>query len=134
MHDLSEPENLNSENPIKRARIVKTETKEQDRMVPFANRIASPIWIGAHVSAAKGVENSILNSIQIGGNAFSLFLKSQRKWESPPLSHASIYGFRDACKEYLYNPKLQILPHGSYLVNLANPDTEKREKVRERER
>lgn len=55
-------------------------------------------------------------------NAFALFLKSQRKWSSPPLTEASISLFKSRLKEYDYAPKF-ILPHGSYLINLGNPDT-----------
>lgn len=55
-------------------------------------------------------------------NAFALFLKSQRKWSSPPLTNESISLFKSRLKEYDYAAKF-ILPHGSYLINLGNPDT-----------
>jgi len=54
-------------------------------------------------------------------NAFSLFLKSQRKWTSPPLKETSVSMFKERMKEYGYAPRY-ILPHGSYLINLGNPD------------
>ena len=38
-----------------------------------------------------------------------------------------IASFQLACKEHNY-PAHCILPHGSYLINLANPDAQKREK------
>ncbi|KAE9408628.1 AP endonuclease [Gymnopus androsaceus JB14] len=82
--------------------------------------------VGAHVSAAGGVENSVLNAAKIGANAFALFLKSQRKWVSPALKESSIVSFKTLMKEHSYSPK-QVLPHGSYLINLGNPDAEKRE-------
>ncbi|KAJ8522878.1 hypothetical protein ONZ45_g596 [Pleurotus djamor] len=83
--------------------------------------------VGAHVSAAGGVENAISNAHAIGANAFALFLKSQRKWSSPPLKDSSIEQFKQRLKDYDYSTKY-ILPHGSYLINLGNPDDEKREK------
>ncbi|KAJ8507299.1 hypothetical protein ONZ45_g10322 [Pleurotus djamor] len=83
--------------------------------------------VGAHVSAAGGVENAITNAHAIGANAFALFLKSQRKWSSPPLKDSSIEQFKQRLKDYDY-PAKYILPHGSYLINLGNPDDEKREK------
>ncbi|KAF8176776.1 xylose isomerase-like protein, partial [Pholiota molesta] len=83
--------------------------------------------VGAHVSAAKGVENSIINAASIGANAFALFLKSQRKWTSPPLTESSIAEFKKRMEEHGYTSKM-VLPHGSYLINLGNPDAEKREK------
>ena len=54
-------------------------------------------------------------------NAFALFLKSQRKWSSPPLANGSISLFKSRLKEYGYATRF-ILPHGSYLINLGNPD------------
>ncbi|KIY49412.1 AP endonuclease, partial [Fistulina hepatica ATCC 64428] len=83
--------------------------------------------IGAHVSAAKGVENAVGNAEEIGATAFALFLKSQRKWVSPPIKDASKAAFREKMAAKSFSPK-HILPHGSYLINLGNPDRDKREK------
>lgn len=47
-------------------------------------------FIGAHVSAAGGVENAPVNAHAIGAKAFALFTKNQRQWQSPPLSDKSI--------------------------------------------
>lgn len=80
--------------------------------------------IGAHVSAAGGVQNALQNAANIGANAFALFLKSQRKWTSPPLADETKTQFHAMRKELNYNAKL-ILPHGSYLVNLAQADAAK---------
>ncbi|KAF9476426.1 AP endonuclease [Pholiota conissans] len=93
----------------------------------FLERVDSQWLVGAHVSAAKGVENAIINAASIGANAFALFLKSQRKWTSPPLTDTSIAEFKKRMKEYRYTSKM-VLPHGSYLINLGNPDADKREK------
>ncbi|KAF6747642.1 xylose isomerase-like protein [Ephemerocybe angulata] len=106
----------------KKEREVDTET--------FLPRVQSPWKVGAHVSAAGGVENAVLNATAIGANAFALFLKSQRKWEGPPLSSSSIRLFKERMKEYGYDPK-HVLPHGNYLINLGNPDAAKRAKAYE---
>ncbi|KAF8250760.1 AP endonuclease [Wilcoxina mikolae CBS 423.85] len=90
-----------------------------------ARTLASKMLIGAHVSMAKGVQNSITNAAQIGANSFALFLKNQRRWKSPALSASDTAAFRRLCTEHAYNPLTQILPHGSYLINLATPSTEK---------
>ena len=63
-----------------------------------------------------------LTFVLASANAFALFLKSQRKWSSPPLTNESISLFKSRLKEYDYAAKF-ILPHGSYLINLGNPDT-----------
>ena len=86
-------------------------------------------YIGAHVSAAGGVENAPLNANAIGAKAFALFTKNQRQWFSNPLTKASIKLFRENCEKYDYKP-FQILPHDSYLINLGHPEKEPLEKSR----
>lgn len=86
-------------------------------------------YVGAHVSAAGGVENAPLNAAKIGANAFALFTKNQRRWEAKPLTLGSIKKFRDACERLKFKPE-QILPHDSYLINLGHPDKEALEKSR----
>ena len=75
-----------------------------------------------------------------------MFLKSQRKWENPPLQNDHRDKFKALCCEHTYDAArygacnhLQsrfgrlyslssyshVLPHGSYLVNLAQEDAEK---------
>ena len=80
-------------------------------------------YIGAHVSAAGGVENAPLNAHNIGATAFALFTKNQRQWVSSPLSEDSIESFKSNCIKYGYKPN-QILPHDSYLINLGHPEEE----------
>jgi deoxyribonuclease-4 len=86
-------------------------------------------YIGAHVSAAGGVENSPVNAHNIGATAFALFTKNQRQWVAKPLTEESIKKFKENCAKYGYKPE-QILPHDSYLINLGNPDTEGLQKSR----
>ncbi|MCZ6117167.1 deoxyribonuclease IV [Campylobacter ureolyticus] len=83
--------------------------------------------IGAHVSAAGGVENAPLNALEIGADAFALFVKNQRQWSAKALEVESINKFDENLK--LANIKKEhILPHNSYLINLGHPDAEKRKK------
>ena len=87
------------------------------------------IYIGAHVSAAGGVENAPANAHGIGATGFALFTKNQRQWVAAPLTAAQIDAFRKACDKYGYTPA-QILPHDSYLINLGHPEREALEKSR----
>ena len=87
-------------------------------------------FIGAHVSAAGGVENAPVNAHAIGAKAFALFTKNQRQWKSSPLSRESIDLFHERCEKYNYTAA-QILPHDSYLINLGHPTNEGIEKSRE---
>ena len=91
--------------------------------------ISAMKYVGAHVSAAGGVENAPVNANAIGAKAFALFTKNQRQWFSNPLTMASIKAFRDNCEKYDYKP-FQILPHDSYLINLGHPEKEPLEKSR----
>ncbi len=86
-------------------------------------------YVGAHVSAAGGVENAPVNAHQIGAKAFALFTKNQRQWNASPLTDRSIELFKERCWRYSFLPK-HILPHDSYLINLGHPDEEAIQKSR----
>ena len=101
------------------------EEKEAEKMPLAARTSALKVFIGAHVSCAKGVQNSVTNSVHIGGNAFAMFLKSQRKWENPPLQEEHRDQFKSQCTHHKYDSFQHVLPHGSYLVNLAQAEPDK---------
>ena len=123
----------------KASRTSKSKQKNPSRVEDYPVRALIEWKVGAHVSAAGGVENAIVNAASIGfvprplavsisevfvairANAFALFLKSQRKWTSPNLTERSIEAFKARLREFGYAPDL-VLPHGSYLINLGNPD------------
>ena len=84
-------------------------------------------FVGAHVSAAGGVENAPLNASRIGASALALFTKNQRQWKAKPLTEDSIITFKQNLKKVNILPE-HCLPHDSYLINLGHPDEEKREK------
>ncbi len=85
--------------------------------------------IGAHVSAAGGVDQAPLRAREIGANAFALFTKNQRQWVAKPLEEKVINAFKANCKMLGFAPE-SILPHDSYLINLGAPDEEKLNKSR----
>ncbi|MBQ2321466.1 MAG: deoxyribonuclease IV [Bacteroidales bacterium] len=84
-------------------------------------------YIGAHVSASGGVQNAPQNAKTIAATAFALFTKNQRQWTAKDLSAEEIGDFKKNCIDAGFAP-CQILPHDSYLINLGNPDAEKRAK------
>jgi len=86
-------------------------------------------YIGAHVSAAGGVENAPLRADKIGAKALALFTKNQRQWEGPPLTKENIEGFKKNCKELGYSMDY-VMPHDSYLINLGHPEKKQLEKSR----
>lgn len=87
-------------------------------------------YIGAHVSAAGGVENAPINANKIGATAFAVFTKNQRQWNAKPLTEESIAAFKANCKKYSFQPH-QILPHDSYLINLGHPEKDALQKSRD---
>lgn len=84
-------------------------------------------YIGAHVSAAGGVENAPLNAFKIGATAFAMFTKNQKRWEAKALTDDNIRKFKENMENCGYTAD-QVLPHDGYLINLGHPDEEKREK------
>lgn len=86
-------------------------------------------YIGAHVSAAGGVENAPLRANKIGAKAFALFTKNQRQWEGPPLTKENIDGFKQNCAVLGYSMDV-VMPHDSYLINLGHPELPKLQKSR----
>lgn len=80
-------------------------------------------YIGAHVSAAGGVENAPLRARDIGARAFALFTKNQRQWNAKPLTDESIAAFKANLKLADIKPE-HVLPHDSYLINLGHPEAE----------
>ena len=86
-------------------------------------------YIGAHVSAEGGVQNSPIAAQSIGAKAFALFTKNQKRWVGKPLSQQEI----DAFKSNLATIGISadyILPHDSYLINLGSPKEEGLQKSR----
>uniref|UniRef100_V5EWH1 Xylose isomerase-like TIM barrel domain-containing protein n=2 Tax=Kalmanozyma brasiliensis (strain GHG001) TaxID=1365824 RepID=V5EWH1_KALBG len=108
------------------------------------DRRGSGLFIGAHISSAGGVENAPLNALRIGGNAFSCFVRPKMQWASNPIPDTSIEEFKHRVAQHGFMPPAStlkkedgarkvedcgyVVPHGCYLVNLANPDESKRDK------
>ncbi|MEE3649668.1 MULTISPECIES: deoxyribonuclease IV [unclassified Brenneria] len=86
-------------------------------------------YVGAHVSAAGGVDQAVIRAHELNATAFALFTKNQRQWEAAPLTAEIIERFKAACERYAYAPA-QILPHDSYLINLGHPEEAALEKSR----
>ena len=84
-------------------------------------------YIGAHVSAAGGVANAPLRAREIGARAFAFFTKNQRQWRAKALNEKEIEAFKKNLNNCNFKPE-HILPHDSYLINLAHPETDKRQK------
>lgn len=86
-------------------------------------------YVGAHVSASGGVENTPINAEKIGAKAFAFFTRNQRQWVSKPFEDKNIKLFKSRCEELGFSPN-HILPHASYLINLGHPENESLDKSR----
>jgi len=87
-------------------------------------------YVGAHVSAAGGVENAPLRAREIGARAFALFTRNQRQWVAKPLTEEAVAAFKSNLEMVGISPG-HVLPHDSYLINLGHPEAEGLRKSRE---
>lgn len=85
-------------------------------------------YLGAHVSISGGIENSVQRANDLKANGYALFLKNQRQWNAKPYSEKNINGFKTN-NARLNIDKKQILPHLGYLINPAQSEVDKREKM-----
>ncbi len=80
-----------------------------------------PRLIGAHLSAAGGVQLALERAAAIGCNCVQVFSGSPRVWQKPALSTVNQDKISSNIDKYVVSP---IFTHALYLVNLAsdNPD------------
>lgn len=83
------------------------------------------LYIGSHTSIAGGLENAAIEASKLGATAFGMFTKNQRQWAAKPITEEQSSKFKRTLKELGYSSD-QVLPHNSYLINLGNPDDQKR--------
>ncbi len=75
--------------------------------------------LGAHVSAAGGVQNAPGRARDIGASALQLFTKQPSRWAEPRISEEVVRAFRAARREH----GVEVAgAHDSYLINLSSPD------------
>jgi len=84
-------------------------------------------YIGAHVSIAGGIFNAPLNAKKINARAFGMFTKNQLRWSGKDIKEVDVKKFNKNLKKANICPE-HVLVHDTYLINLANPDKEKRNK------
>ncbi len=75
--------------------------------------------IGAHTSAAGGVDRAAARAAEIGCNALQVFTRSPRVWRGKRPSPASVERLAELRREHDLRP---VAVHGSYLTNLAAAD------------
>ena len=82
-------------------------------------------YVGAHMSIAGGLEKAISRGEKVGCEVIQLFLRNQVQWRFPPLSEEMVERFKS---EFKASPLKGIVAHASYLLNMATPEKDLREK------
>ena len=81
--------------------------------------------IGAHVSIASGVQKAVDRERGFGGNCGQIFSHSPQVWQDPKIDPEEAAEFRERSEADDVGP---WVIHASYLVNLATPKDDLREK------
>ncbi|MFQ3619645.1 MAG: deoxyribonuclease IV [Spirochaetales bacterium] len=81
--------------------------------------------IGVHVPVLGGVRNVPLIAEELGAKAFAFFTKNQKQWKGKPLTKEDIQQFQYHLEKVGIAAEY-VLPHNGYLINIGNPDKEKR--------
>jgi len=83
------------------------------------SRILRPGVLGAHVSAAGGVDKAPARATRIGASVFQIFTKQPSRWAEPSLGDDAVCAFRT---ERARAGAGFAVSHDSYLINLASPE------------
>lgn len=81
--------------------------------------------LGAHVSSAGGVSRAPARGALIGATAIQIFTKTPNQWKEPAIQVDEARRFRAECRRVSMS---LVVSHDSYLINLASPDPELRER------
>jgi apurinic endonuclease APN1 len=85
-----------------------------------------PWRLGVHVNNDEPfIENAVLDASRLGARSFALFLKSEKRWKGHYMTPGSAMRFMSNMRTAGIEPEY-VLPHGSYLINLANLSKVKR--------
>lgn len=86
--------------------------------------------IGSHLSIAGGLVNALREAASLHLECVQVFTKNQRQWSAPPLKEED----RDQWLAELHrlgwdDPRAwRVVSHNSYLINIASPDPEARQR------
>lgn len=81
--------------------------------------------IGAHMSVAGGLERAFERADALGCEAMQIFTRSQRQWQTRPVSLQEAESFYRAWQR---SDVKSVVSHASYLINIASPDAAVRAK------
>ncbi len=87
--------------------------------------MSTKVRIGGHVSAGGGLTQALLRAREIGANTIQIFGSSPRQWNAALPDEKSAKEFRALSREMDVWP---VFLHAPYLINLASPNVDLRQK------
>lgn len=77
------------------------------------------MYVGVHVSVAKGLVNAVEYAASVGSECMQVFAKSPRQWQGRPLDPQAAHAFAEARERAEIR---EVFTHTAYLINLASVD------------
>ena len=82
-------------------------------------------YLGAHMSIAGGMSLAIDRAVSAGCNVMQVFTRNSNQWKGKPISDEAAAQFRD---KFAASGLHEVISHDIYLINLAAPPGEIRDK------
>jgi deoxyribonuclease-4 len=82
-------------------------------------------YLGAHMSIAGGLHLAIDRAVAAGCGVLQIFTRNSNQWKGKPVSEADCALFRD---KFAASGLHEVVSHDIYLINLASPPGDMREK------
>ena len=83
------------------------------------------LLLGVHVSISGGIDQAVARATALDCTAMQIFTKNASQWRAKPLAEREAQAFRSALAQSQIR---SVLAHDSYLINLAAPPGENRDK------
>ncbi len=83
------------------------------------------LLLGAHLSIAGGIPRAAESAARLGCNALQIFVKNSNRWEGKKVSDEEALEFKTLI---LQHGVKSIAAHSSYLINMASPDEDLRQR------
>ncbi|MFA7404333.1 MAG: deoxyribonuclease IV [Pelobacteraceae bacterium] len=82
-------------------------------------------YLGAHMSISGGLHLAIDRAVSAGCNVVQIFTRNSNQWKGKPVSEADAALFRS---KFAASGLHEVISHDIYLINLASPPGETRDK------
>jgi deoxyribonuclease-4 len=90
-----------------------------------AGTSSSPDYLGAHMSIAGGLHKAVERGLEAGCGVIQVFTQNSNQWKGKNITESDISLYRERLEESGIH---QVVSHDIYLINLAAPPGEVREK------